>query len=182
MLPTLPPRRGKGFTMVEKTRCKACGYFHVGPVPDHCPVCGAPKTMFVKYDGPGDLDGSKTLENLKVAFAGESQANRMYTLFARIAQLEGHPGAAAAFERAAAEETAHAHGHLAYMSGFGSTRENLARAAEGEDFEQRDMCPSFADIAEEEGFPEIAYYFRSVGRYEKAHREEYTAAAEGLSE
>lgn len=168
--------------MVEKTRCKGCGYFHVGPVPDHCPVCGAPKSMFVAYEGPGDLSGTKTLENLQAAFAGESQANRMYTLFARIAELEGAHEARAAFERAAAEETAHAHGHLAYMSGFGSTRENLAKAAEGEDYEQRDMYPSFADVAEEEGFPEIAFYFRSVGRFEKAHREEYEKAAEGIPE
>ncbi len=168
--------------MVERMRCKSCGYFHVGPAPEHCPVCGAPQKMFVAYDGPGDLTGTKTLENLQAAFAGESQANRMYTLFARIAELEGHPEAVAAFKNAAAEETAHALGHLAYLSGFGSTAENLAKAAEGEEHEQRDMYPSFAEIAEEEGYPEIAYYFRSVGRYEKAHREEYEAAAKSISE
>ncbi len=162
--------------MIEKVRCKGCGYLHVGPAPEPCPVCGAPKSMFVEYDGPGDLAGTKTLENLEAAFAGESQANRMYTLFARIAELEGRPEARAAFERAAAEETAHAHGHLAYMGGVGSTDDNLAKAAAGEDYEAQDMYPSFADTAEEEGFSDIAYYFRSVGRFEKEHREDYKKA------
>ena len=59
---------------MELSRCKSCGYFHVGPAPEHCPVCGAPKSSFIAYGGPGDLSGSKTLENLKAAFAGESQA------------------------------------------------------------------------------------------------------------
>ncbi len=166
--------------MVAMSRCKGCGYLHVGPAPEHCPVCGAPRSMFVDYGGPANLTGTKTLENLKAAFAGESQANRMYTLFARIAELEGRPEAREAFEKAAAEETAHAHGHLAYMGGFGSTADNLAKAAAGEDHECRDMYPSFAETAEEEGFADIAYYFRSVGRFEKEHREEYKKAAEGL--
>ncbi len=78
--------------MVEMYRCKGCGYFHVGPAPERCPVCGASQNMFVAYAGPGDLSGSETLENLKAAFAGESQANRRYTLFKRVAELEGAPG------------------------------------------------------------------------------------------
>ncbi|MBA4369955.1 MAG: rubrerythrin [Coriobacteriaceae bacterium] len=159
--------------MVETYRCKSCGYFHVGPAPEHCPVCGAPKTMFAEYDGPGDLNGTKTLENLKAAFAGESQANRRYTLFARIAELEGNHTARAAFERAAAEETAHALGHLAYMSAFGATSENLTAAATGEDYENTEMYPSFAATAEAEGYADIAYFFRSVGRFEGTHRDEY---------
>jgi rubrerythrin len=168
--------------MVEKLRCKSCGYFHVGPAPDRCPVCGASKQVFVEYDGPGDLTGTRTMENLKAAFAGESQANRMYTLFSRIAELEGHPQAKAAFERAREEETAHALGHLAYMSGFGSTAENLAKAIAGEDYEYESMYPEFAEIAESEGFGDIAFYFRSVGRFEKEHREEYKDAAGDLGE
>lgn len=163
---------------METYRCKACGYFHVGPAPEHCPVCGAPKTAFVPYDGPGDLTGSKTLENLKAAFAGESQANRRYTLFSRIARLEGKEAAAAAFDRASAEETAHALGHLAYMSAFGATEENLDNAIEGENYETTDMYPQFAQVAEDEGYPEIAHYFRSVGGYEKSHRDEYRDAKE----
>ncbi len=159
--------------MVERYRCKGCGYYHVGPAPERCPVCGAPQSFFVAYEGPGDLTGTKTLENLKAAFAGESQANRRYTLFATIARLEGDEAAAQAFEAAAAEETAHALGHLAYMSAFGSTAENLRAAIAGEDHETVEMYPQFAQIAEEEGFPEIAQYFRAVGSYERQHRDAY---------
>ncbi|HET6498769.1 MAG TPA: ferritin family protein [Coriobacteriia bacterium] len=166
--------------MVDRTRCKSCGYFHVGPAPESCPVCGASQRMFVPYDGPGDLAGTQTLENLQAAFAGESQANRMYTLFSRIAELEGHSEAKAAFDRARAEETAHALGHLAYMGGFGTTAENLAKAVAGEDYEYESMYPGFAEVAEREGFDDIAFFFRSVGRFEREHREEYRTAAEGM--
>ncbi len=161
---------------MEMYRCKGCGYVHVGPAPDRCPVCGAPQTFFLPYEGPGDLTGSRTLENLQAAFAGESQANRRYTLFARIAELEEDAAAQAAFERALAEETAHALGHLAYMGAFGSTAENLATAVAGEDHETVDMYPSFAQIAEDEGYPEIAQYFRAVGGYERQHRDAFKKA------
>lgn len=168
---------------MELYRCSGCGYLHVGPAPDHCPVCGAPKTAFKPYERPANLEGTKTIENLRAAFAGESQANRRYTLWKRIAELEGAPESAVkAFERAAAEETAHALGHLAYIAGITSTLDNLKTAAAGEDDEARDMYPSFADIAESEGFPEIAYYFRSVGRFEAEHREEYRSAIEDLEQ
>lgn len=162
--------------MVEMSRCKGCGYFHVGPAPEICPVCGAPQSFFLPYEGVGDLTGTKTLENLKAAFAGESQANRRYTLFARIARLEGNEEAAAAFDHAAAEETAHALGHLAYMSGFGSTEDNLRAAAEGENYETVDMYPTMAADAEAEGYADIASYFRAVGSYERKHRDEYKKA------
>ena len=106
---------------------------------------------------PGRPGGTKTLENLKAAFAGESQANRRYTLWRRIAELEGAPQSALdAFDRAAAEETAHALGHLAYIAGATTTAENLAAAAQGEDNEATDMYPRFAEIAEAEGFSDIA--------------------------
>lgn len=163
--------------MVEKYRCSGCGYYHLGPAPDRCPVCGAPQTAFKPYDGPGDLTGTRTLENLQAAFAGESQANRRYTLWRRIAELEGAPESALkAFDRAAFEETAHALGHLAYMGGFGTTAENLNAARGGENEEATDMYPTFAAIAEEEGFSDIAYYFRSVGRFEGEHRAAYDAS------
>ena len=159
--------------MVEIYRCKGCGYLHVGPAPERCPVCGAPQSFFIEHTEITDVSGTKTAENLQTAFAGESQANRRYTLFARIAQLEGNEEAAAAFEAAAAEETAHALGHLAYLKAFGTTHENLKTAAEGENYETVDMYPSFAGIAEDEGFPEIAAYFRAVGRFERQHRDAY---------
>lgn len=162
--------------MVEMYRCKSCGHVHVGPAPERCPVCGAPKTSFLPYEGSADVSGTKTQENLKAAFAGESQANRRYTLFATIARLEGNEAAAAAFDHAAAEETAHALGHLAYMSGFGSTEENLRSAISGEDYETTEMYPTFAETAETEGFPEIAQYFRAVGSYERQHRDAYRKA------
>ncbi len=169
--------------MIDKTRCKGCGYYHIGIIPDTCPVCGAPSTFFVEYAGPGDLAGTKTLGNLEAAFAGESQANRLYALFRRIAELEGAPESTLeAFDRAGREETAHALGHLAYMGRFGTTSENLAHAAAGEDHEYEDMYPKFAQIAEEEGYPEIAFYFRSVGRFEKEHRDEYAAALKELDD
>ncbi len=166
--------------MVKLYRCKGCGYVHVGFAPEHCPVCGAPKASFVEYDGPGDLSGTRALENLKTAFTGEAQANRTYLLFARIAEVEEAHEARAAFERAAAEETAHALGHLAYISEFGTTAENLDAAASGEDHESQEMYPEFAEIAEEEGYPEIAFYFRAIGRFEREHRDEYRKAREAL--
>jgi len=162
--------------MVRMYRCKGCGYLHVGPAPEVCPVCGAPQSFFVEYEGPGDLSGSKTLENLKAAFAGESQANRRYTLWSRIAGLEGAQAAAAAFDTAAAEETAHALGHLAYMGGAGSTADNLAAAIEGEGYEFREMYPNFAEVAEAEGFADVAHYFRRVGNYEDKHHAAYEKA------
>lgn len=166
--------------MVETYRCKNCGYFHVGPAPEKCPVCGAPKSFFLPYEGPGDLTGSKTLENLKAAFAGESQANRRYTLWSRIAELEGAAEAVEAFNTAAAEETAHALGHLGYMGGFGTTPSNLKAAIDGEGYECREMYPSFAEEADAEGFPDVAYFFRSVGRFEGDHRKAYEKALEDL--
>lgn len=168
---------------MEKYRCTGCGYYHLGPAPEKCPVCGMSQNAFKPYDGPGDLTGSQTLENLKAAFAGESQANRRYTLWRRIAELEGAPASAlAAFDRAAAEETAHALGHLAYMGGFGESAENLRAAAAGEDNEATDMYPGFAETAEREGFDDIAFYFRSVGRYEAEHNADYNKALEDLGQ
>jgi len=159
--------------MVELYRCKGCGYLHVGPAPESCPVCGAPRSLFAPHEKPQDLSGTRTLANLQAAFAGESQANRRYALFSRIAGLEGDVEAKAAFDLAAEEETAHALGHLAYMSAYGDTAQNLTAAAEGEDYEFVSMYPEFARVAEEEGFPEVAFYFRSVGNFERKHRDGY---------
>ena len=167
---------------METYRCSGCGYLHVGPAPDRCPTCGAPKTAFKEYEG-SDLSGTRTEENLKAAFAGESQANRRYTLWKRIAELEGAPESAIkAFQRAAEEETAHALGHLAYLRAYGTTADNLRAARAGEDNEATEMYPGFAEIAEEEGFSDIAYYFRALARYEGEHRNEYGASLEEMGE
>jgi len=162
--------------MVEMYRCKGCGYLHVGPAPEVCPVCGAPQSFFLPYAKTPNLTGTKTLENLQAAFAGESQANRRYTLFSRIAELEGNQTAKVAFDHAAAEETAHALGHMAYMGAVGSTAENLKASIEGENYETVDMYPSFAETAEAEGLTDIARYFRAIGGFEKMHRDEYKKA------
>jgi len=161
--------QGKERTM-EMYRCKGCGYVHVGPAPERCPVCGAPRSFFKEYEGPGDLTGTRTLDNLLAAFAGESQAHLRYTLFSRIAGLEGRDGAQAAFARALTEEAAHALGNLAYAGGFGPTEENLETAISGEEHETIEMYPAFADIAEEEGYPQSGY--------ERSHRDAYRKALE----
>lgn len=168
--------------MVAMYRCSSCGYLHVGPAPETCPVCGAPASAFNEYQAP-NLEGTKTLENLKAAFAGESQANRRYTLWKRIAELEGAPQSAIdAFDRAQREETAHALGHLAYIAGATTTADNLKAAAEGEGYECTEMYPSFAETAEAEGLGDLATYFRRVGAYENEHRAAYLKALEELGQ
>lgn len=168
---------------VDRNRCSSCGYLHLGPAPERCPVCGAPQTAFKSYAGAPVPAGTKTAENLKAAIAGESEANRRYTLFRRVAELEGAPESAiAAFERAAAEETAHALGELAYLGAFASTRENLAQAMGGEDEESSSMYPGFAQTAEDEGFDDLAYYFRNLGRFEGEHRDAFRKAKEELED
>ena len=161
-------------------RCKVCGYLHVGVAPEECPMCGAAKIAFVEYEAP-DLKGTQTLENLLAAFAGESQANRRYSLFQNIARLEGMSQSVIdAFARPLAEETAHALSHLVYAGGFGDTKANLKAAAEGEAYEHDIMYDDFAKIAESEGLDDIAHYFRMVGKFENEHKEGYLKALEEL--
>lgn len=163
-------------------RCKVCGYIHVGEAPEKCPMCGAGQKAFVEYEQP-DLKGTKTLENLMAAFAGESQANRRYSLYQHIAHVEGMPQSVIdAFNRPLAEETAHALSHLAYAHGYGTTKENLLAAAEGEAYEHDTMYADFAKVAEDEGYDEIAHYFRMVGKYENEHKEGYLKALKELQD
>ena len=125
-----------------------------------------------------DLTGSKTLENLKEAFARESQVNRRYLWFAQKADIEGYPDAAALFRSVADGETGHANGHLDYLalvadpvSGepIGDTDENLRAAIAGETYEYEEMYPGFARTAREEGFDEIADWLETLARAEKSH-------------
>jgi rubrerythrin len=160
-------------------RCSGCGYLHVGEAPEVCPMCGAKKSAFKEYQVP-DLTGTKTYDNLAAAFAGESQANRKYTLWQQIAKLEGKDEAAKAFDRPLAEETAHALSHAAYMGLFDDTATNLENAAEGERYESEEMYPAFAKTAEEEGFPELAAYFKALARYEGEHMQGYLQARKAL--
>ena len=124
------------------------------------------------------LKGSKTHQNLKDAFAGESQANRRYLYFAKNADVEGYPDIAGLFRDTADGETGHAHGHLDYLKKvgdpatglpIGDTLANLESAIAGETHEYTDMYPGMAKSAREEGFAEIADWFETLAKAEKSH-------------
>ncbi len=124
------------------------------------------------------LKGSKTEQNLKDAFAGESQANRRYLYFAQKADVEGYNDVSSVFRSTAEGETGHAHGHLDYIKKvgdpatglpIGETAENLKAAVAGETHEYTDMYPGMAKTAREEGFDEIADWFETLAKAEKAH-------------
>ena len=134
-----------------------------------------------------DLKGTKTHQNLKDAFAGESQANRRYLYFAKIADVEGHPDVAGLFRDTAEGETGHAHGHLDYLrvvgdpatdKPIGDTLKNLQSAVVGETHEYTDMYPGMARTARSEGFNEIADWFETLAKAEKSHAGRFTKAAE----
>lgn len=120
-----------------------------------------------------DLKGTKTEKNLLEAFAGESQARNKYTYFASQARKDGYQQIAAIFEETAFNEKEHAKIWFKYLNGIGSTEENLAAAAEGENYEWTDMYARMAKEAREEGFEEIALKFEMVGKIEKEHEERY---------
>ena len=131
------------------------------------------------------LNNTKTWENLKEAFAGESQANRRYLYFAQKADVEGHNDVAAVFRSTAEGETGHAHGHLEYLETvgdpatglpFGDTNLNLKTAIAGETHEYTDMYPGMAKAAREEGFEEIADWFETLAKAERSHANRFTKA------
>ena len=124
------------------------------------------------------LKGSKTEENLKAAFAGESQAIRRYLYFAQKADVEGYNDVATVFRSTAEGETGHAHGHLEFLEEvgdpatgkpIGETKDNLAAAVAGETPEYTDMYPGMAKTARDEGFEEIADWFETLAKAEKSH-------------
>ena len=122
-----------------------------------------------------ELKGSKTEENLKTAFAGESQARNKYTYFASKAKKEGYEQIAAIFEETSANEKEHAKIWFKLLEGGAvkSTVENLEAAANGENYEWTDMYDGFAKTAKEEGFDHIAFLFESVAAIEKEHEERF---------
>jgi rubrerythrin len=135
------------------------------------------------------LKGSRTEQNLKDAFAFESQANRRYLYFANKADIEGQNDVAALFRSTAEGETGHALGHLEFLEGLGdpmtglpigSTRENLRAAAAGETHESTDMYPSMAKVAREEGLTEIADWFETLAKAERSHATRYLKALDQL--
>ena len=125
-----------------------------------------------------NLKGSKTEDNLKAAFAGESQANRRYLYFAQKADVEGYNDVAAVFRSTAEGETGHAHGHLEFLEEvgdpatgepIGNTALNLKASIAGETYEYTQMYPGFAKQARDEGFAEIAEWFETLAKAEKSH-------------
>src|SRR6202165_4917819 len=135
------------------------------------------------------LKGSKTHENLKFAFAGESQANRRYLYFAKVADVEGQPEIAGLFRDTAEGETGHAHGHLDYLKSvgdpatglpLGDSMLNLKAAVHGETYEYTDMYSGMAKAAREEGFPEIADWFETLGKAEESHAGRFKKASTTL--
>ena len=121
------------------------------------------------------LKGSKTEQNLMAAFAGESQARNKCTSFASAAKKEGFEQIAEIFQKTADNEKEHAKMWFKALGGLGKTAQNLAAAADGENYEWTDMYEGFAKDAEEEGFVELAARFRMVGAIEKSHEERYRA-------
>ena len=136
------------------------------------------------------LKGSKTEENLKEAFAGESQANRRYLYFAQKADVEGYSDVASVFRSTAEGETGHAHGHLEYLEEvgdpatgkpIGETKDNLVSAVAGETHEYTDMYPGMAKTAREEGFEEVADWFETLAKAEKSHAGKFQKTLESIA-
>ena len=119
--------------------------------------------------------GTQTEDNLKAAFAGESQARNKYTYFASVAKKEGYEQIAELFMKTAENEKEHAKLWLKELQGIGDTATNLANAADGENYEWTDMYEGFAVTAEKEGFTDLARKFRLVAAIEKQHEERYRA-------
>jgi len=135
------------------------------------------------------LKGSKTEQNLRDAFAGESQANRRYLYFANKADIEGQNDVAALFRSTAEGETGHAHGHLEFLEQIGDpatglpigpTRANLKAAVAGETHEYTDMYPGMAKTARQEGHDEIADWFETLAKAERSHANRYQKALDAL--
>ena len=136
------------------------------------------------------LKGTKTEENLKGAFAGESQANRRYLYFARRADIEGYPDVCGLFRDISEAETGHAFGHMDFLKEtgdpatgepIGGTEANLKAAVAGETYEYSEMYPGFSRTARDEGFDEIAEWFETLARAERSHAGRFTKGLEGLS-
>ena len=135
------------------------------------------------------LKGTKTHGNLKQAFAGESQANRRFLYFARVADIDGYPEIGGLFRDTAEAETGHAHGHLDYLKQagdpatgkpIGATDQNLAAAVAGETYEYTEMYPGMAKTARTENFAEIAEWFETLAKAEKSHAGRFQRALDGL--
>ena len=165
-------------------KCSVCGYVYEGeelPEDFRCPKCGAGREAFeeMKEDKEDTkavknaYAGTKTEKNLWEAFAGESEARNKYTFFASVAQKQGYEQIAALFLRTAENEREHAKLWFKALGEVGDTAENLASAANGENYEWTDMYDRMAKDADEEGFHALAAQFRGVAAIEKTHEERY---------
>src|SRR3954452_24130575 len=137
------------------------------------------------------LNGTKTHDNLKEAFAGESQANRRYLYFAQKADVEGYPDVAALFRSVAEGETGHAFGHFDFLAevgdpvtgeAVGATADNLKSAVDGETDEYTEMYRAFARTARDEGFEEVAEWLETLARAEKSHAGRFENGLNNLSQ
>jgi rubrerythrin len=139
----------------------------------------------------GNLDGTQTHQNLKDAFAGESQANRRYLYFAKQADIEGYPDVGGLFRDTAEAETGHAHGHLDFLkrvgdpatgNPIGNTDQNLGAAVAGETYEYTEMYPGMARTARDEDFGDVADWFETLAKAEKSHAGRFQKASDSLEE
>ena len=137
------------------------------------------------------LEGTKTHGNLKEAFAGESQANRRYLYFARVADIEGYPEVGGLFRDTSEAETGHAFGHMDFLKpagdpatgvSFGNTKANLQSAVEGETYEYTQMYPGMARTARDEGFADVAEWFETLAKAERSHAGRFTKGLDALKE
>ena len=135
------------------------------------------------------LNGTQTHENLKAAFAGESQANRRYLYFAQKADVEGQPDVAALFRSVAEGETGHAFGHFDFLAevgdpatgvAVGASEDNLKSAVAGETYEYTEMYPGMARTARDEGFADVANWFETLARAEKSHAGRFQKGLDSL--
>ena len=186
----------KLYTIMKKYKCTICKYeydpakgdptqgialgtpFEALPADWKCPRCKQGKEKFEPIEEPKPANpyaGTQTEKNLHAAFAGESEARNKYTYFASKAKKEGFEQIAALFLQTAENEKEHAKLWFKELNGIGTTAENLAAAAAGENYEWTDMYEGFARTAEAEGFPELAAKFRGVAAIEKHHEERYRA-------
>jgi rubrerythrin len=136
------------------------------------------------------LKGTQSEQNLKNAFAGESQANRRYLYFARVADIEGYPEVGGLFRDTSEAETGHAFGHMDFLKecgdpctgiAFGNTEKNLKSAIEGETYEYTEMYPGFAKTARTEGFAELAEWFETLAKAEKSHAGRFTKGLDKIA-
>lgn len=149
------------------------------------------KPYKIELEDTMSLKDTQTEQNLKDAFAGESQANRRYLYFAAKADVEGYNDVSAVFRSTAEGETGHAHGHLEYLEEtgdpatglpIGSTSDNLKAAVAGETHEYTDMYPGMSKTARDEGFDEIADWFETLAKAERSHANRFQKALDSLGD